>query len=366
MPLRKDTHMNEIQMRAAQEAMAEWLAHPQELGAAPARIECAGSFDLHGLHYYIFRYRRTARGKWLIGVCGGYEGDETEHCGHVFSEMEPYEEDTALEKAAALVETVRRFWMEQAAEAEKQREHSGSFAGFVLLRQPEWSPAELAADLKATWGIEAEVREDRGEPTVFVQTEGMMGAVSLMPGPVPGGEAERNAESNYLWPQAVEAARAHKAHLLVAVLGQGEDLFERGKLFVRLTASCCAQRQASGVYTSGTVFEPELYRDLSMMMKEGALPLLNWIWFGLYRRAEGVCAYTYGMTAFGMDEMEILDAGAQPAAVRDFLVSLAGYVLEEGVVLRDGETIGFSEEDRHAITRGQGVSLPGTTLKIAF
>ena len=29
--------------------MKEWLAHPQELGKAPARIECTGTFELHGL-----------------------------------------------------------------------------------------------------------------------------------------------------------------------------------------------------------------------------------------------------------------------------------------------------------------------------
>ena len=356
--------MNEIQMRAAREAMTEWLSHPQELGRAPAKIECAGEFDLHGLHYYIFRYRKGAGDPWLIGVCGGYEGDGVEHCGHVFSEMEPYEESTALEKAAALVETVRQFWMEQAAEAGERRENAGSFAGFVLLSEPEWSPRDLAADLKETWGIDAELREREGEPVVFVQAEGAMGAVSLMPAPVPGGEAERSAESNYLWPQAAETARAHKAHLLAAVLGQGADPLERGRLFVKLLSSCCGQRHAGGVYTSGTVFQPEFYRDFSMMMKDGALPLFNWIWFGLYRREDGICAYTCGMEAFGMDEMEILDTAASPSEARDFLASLAGYVLSEGVALQDGETIGFSDGDRHAVTRGPGVSLPGTTLKI--
>ena len=103
-----------------------------------------------------------------------------------------------------------------------------------------------------------------------------------------------------------------------------------------------------------------------MMMKEDTLPLFNWIWFGLYRREGGICGYTYGMTAFGMDEMEVLDADAQPEEVRDFLASLAGYVLEEGVTLQDGETIGFSAEDKHAITRSEGISLPGSTLKITF
>lgn len=353
--------MNKTQMCAALEAMTEWLSHPRELGSPPADIECAGEFDLRGLHYYIFRYRRADGEPWLIGVCGGYRGDGTEHCGHVFSAMEPYEEDTALERAAALAETVRRLWMERET---RGRREAGSFAGFVLLSRPEWDGTALAADLKATWGLDGEVRED-GQ-AVLVRAGGMVGAVRLVPAPVPGGEAERNARSNYLWPRAAEAAGAHRAHLLVAVPGQGADLLERGKLFVKLTACCCAQERASGVYTSGTVFEPAFYRELSMVMKEGELPLLNWVWFNLCRREGGVCAYTSGMMAFGMDEMEVLDAAGQPAEVRDFLVSLAGYVLERGVVLQDGETIGFSDGDRHAVTRSEGVFLLGDTLKIAF
>ena len=195
--------MNEIQMRAASEAMTEWLSHPQELGRAPAKIECAGEFDLYDMHYYIFRYKKTSMGEWLIGVCGGYEGDGTEHCGHVFSEMEPYEEDTALEKAVALVETVRQFWMERASEAEGQKENTGVFAGFVLLSEPEWNPRDLVTDLRMTWGINGEVNESSEGTVVFVQTDDMMAAVSLMPGPIPDGEAEQNAETNYMWPEAV-------------------------------------------------------------------------------------------------------------------------------------------------------------------
>ena len=102
------------------------------------------------------------------------------------------------------------------------------------------------------------------------------------------------------------------------------------------------------------------------MLQEGELPIFNWIWFGLYRSDKGVCGYTDGLKAFGKDELEVLDADAQPVQVRDFMASLASYLLECDVTLQDGETIGFSQEDKHAITRSQGVALPGMTLKIAY
>ena len=54
--------------------------------------------------------------------------------------------------------------------------------------------------------------------------------------------------------------------------------------------------------------------------------------------------------------------------MRDFLASLASYVLACDVTLKDGETIGFAADDKHAITRSPGVSLPEgqMTLKISW
>ena len=56
--------------------------------------------DLHDLHYYVFRFKAKMLGEWMLGVCGGYEGDELDHCGHVFSQMEKYNDRTAIEDAA--------------------------------------------------------------------------------------------------------------------------------------------------------------------------------------------------------------------------------------------------------------------------
>ena len=86
----------------------------------------------------------------------GYEGDELEHCGHVFSEMKEYNEKNAVEEATALVERVRSYWMEQAEQHDKREENTGSFAGFVLLSSVQWDRAQLISDLKAEWGLEVE------------------------------------------------------------------------------------------------------------------------------------------------------------------------------------------------------------------
>ena len=50
---------------------------------------------------------------------------------------------------------------------------------------------------------------------------------------------------------------------LLKILWEDDDLIERGKLFVKLLAACCRQENATGVYTSGVVFQPEFYEGLA-------------------------------------------------------------------------------------------------------
>ena len=257
---------------------------------------------------------------------------------------------------------------------EEKTDRKGSFAGSVLLSKAEWDKEQLIRNLREEWGIvdeepdEGDEDDENSDDAVVMRVGGMMLIVTLFHGHIPDNEAEINAENNYMWPEAVEVAKAHKAHIVVAVLGEEEKLLERGKLFTKAMAVCCKQKYATGVYTSGVVFEPRFYEGLADMLKKDELPIFNWVWFGLYRSEGGLNGYTYGMDVFGKEEMEVLNTDAEPEELRDFLASLASYVLACDVTLQDGETIGFSADDKHTITRSPGISLPEEqmTLKIGY
>ena len=257
---------------------------------------------------------------------------------------------------------------------EEKTDRKGSFAGSVLLSKAEWDKEQLIRNLREEWGIvdeepdEGDEDVENSDDAVVMRVGNMMLIVTLFHGHIPDNEAEINAENNYMWPEAVEVAKAHKAHIMVAVLGEEEKLLERGKLFTKAMAVCCKQKYATGVYTSGVVFEPRFYEGLADMLKKDELPIFNWVWFGLYRSEGGLNGYTYGMDVFGKEEMEVLNTDAEPEELRDFLASLASYVLACDVTLQDGETIGFSADDKHTITRSPGISLPEEqmTLKIGY
>ena len=284
-----------------------------------------------------------------------------------WAELDPEDEDAPAVIQACQEEIAKR----AEAEAEDESDHTGVFTGFVLLSKAEWDKKQFIRDMKEKWDIavdEYDASEEKDDDALVFEVGDMLAAVSLAAYPIPGGEAEGNAENNYMWEDAVKVAKEHRAHLMVAVLGKEEDLLEKGKLFTKVVAACCRQEYATGIYTSGVVFEPRFYEGFADMMQEDELPIFNWIWFGLWRDEHGMNGYTYGMASFGKDEMEVLGTDAKPSDLRDFLASLVSYVLENDVELHDGETIGFDADDKHTITRSPGVGLPEEqmTLKISW
>ena len=312
------------------------------------------------------------KAEWNMRMAYGYQylyGQEEKAIPYAqrWAELDPEDEDAATVIQECQKEIAKRV----EAEAEDESDHTGVFTGFVLLSKAEWDKEQFIRDMKEKWDIavdEYDASEEKDDDALVFEVGDMLAAVSLASYPIPGGEAEGNAENNYMWEDAVKAAKEHCAHIMVAVLGKEEDLLEKGKLFTKVVASCCRQEYATGIYTSGVVFEPGFYEGFADTMQNDELPIFNWIWFGLWRDENGMNGYTYGLDVFGKDEMEVLGTDAEPGDLRDFLASLTSYVLENDVELHDGETIGFTADDKHTITRSPGVSLPEDqmTLKISW
>ena len=312
------------------------------------------------------------KAEWNMRMAYGYQylyGQEEKAIPYAqrWAELDPQDENAL----AVIQECQEEIAKRAEAEAEDESDHTGVFTGFVLLSKGEWDKEQFIRDMKEKWDItvdEYDASEEKDDDALVFEVGDILAAVSLAAYPIPNGEAELNAENNYMWEDAVQVAKEHRAHIMVAILGKEEKILEKGKLFTKLVAACCRQKYATGIYTSGVVFEPRFYEGFADMLKEDELPIFNWVWFGLYRSEGGLNGYTYGMDVFGKEEMEVLNTDAEPEELRDFLASLASYVLACDVMLKDGETIGFSADDKHTITRSPGVSLPEEqmTLKISW
>lgn len=245
----------------------------------------------------------------------------------------------------------------------KRNEEFGNFVSFVLLSEPNWDLSQLIKDLKDEWNIDFPTQEN--DDTLVEEFGNGFIALSLMPVPIPDGEAERYARANYLWKEAESVVKSHQAHIIVAVTGNDNNLIDKAKVTTKIVDACLKQKNAIAVYADGAVYAPEFYHMFALSLHEDILPIYDWIWFGISKDGDIPGIYTYGMRKFGKEEIEVY-ANAPFNDIRDFVCDMASYVIEYDAILSDGDTIGFSEDERLPITLSRGVALSGDTLKIAY
>jgi hypothetical protein len=106
----------QAQMNHSKEEMIRWLSHKNELGKKPAKIECTQRFIYNDMAYYIYRFKKGFLSNWMIGICGGYETEECSHCGHLFSQYQPYNETTEKEDSIKIIEMIMDYWRKRAEE----------------------------------------------------------------------------------------------------------------------------------------------------------------------------------------------------------------------------------------------------------
>jgi len=355
--------MNKLQSEHALENMSNWLQHSSELGKKPNKIEVVFDFELHDMTYYVFKYKKSLLGKWLLGVCGGYENDELENCGHVFSEMKPYNEQSAKEDAIKLVDVVRNFWKEKSKKMENKGD-GGSLVGSVLWDDTSMDFSEFANNMKKMWKIKIDLDSVK-ENTYILVNDDMMATVTLMPVPVPNGEAEYYAKSNFYWPEAEKTVKKHKAHLLVAVVAK-KSLVSSSVFFVKLCATLAKSSHCLGIYSSGTVHHPEMYCDFAKGASEKNFPTVNLIYFGVVKNEKTFSCYTYGLNAFNKLELEVIKSDKPLEDLQEFIYNIATYIIKGNVTLKHGETIGYTATQKLPITISKGVNLPDKTIKIKY
>ena len=244
-----------------------------------------------------------------------------------------------------------------------------TFVGFVLLERADFDAEKYVKDLKKDWGIDYDFEITHDNSTIIADNNGMILTASLMPAPIPDNEAIEQAKTNYRWDGAVEAAERHKAHLLVSVINRGDvDNIEGAKHYVKLLANATKQEGCLGINILGTVIHPQMYYDFAKLYDENDdFPIENIVYIGLYGDENNtVSGYTYGLEQFGKKELEIIKSSEEAEEVYNFLASISDYIITSDVVLNDGETIGFSEEQKIQISVSEGIALAGETVKLGF
>lgn len=170
-----------------------------------------------------------------------------------------------------------------------------------------------------------------------------------MPAPLPAEDTRAILDATYLWPDAEQELRGHSSHVIVTVMSELPAV-ERLRILTVATAALVATcEKAPGVYWCDAFMfvSTELFLEFAKDVMPDSTPMLLWVNFrvgdGLHGKSAGC---TNGMAALGHMEIETINSPEPIVELRDRLMGLADYLIENGPVIRDGDTVGESATER--------------------
>lgn len=203
--------------------------------------------------------------------------------------------------------------------------------------------------------------------TVFYIDEEMV-SVAHVEAPIPNGDIEETAQYAYNWENAVEDLKDHESHIIVTVMRGRTNQVKRFRIFTHVICALLRTTDAIGVYkgNQSLLIPKEDYLAQAELMSKDYLPLNLWIYFGLRRTEGGRSGYTYGLKEFNKCEVEILDSQHSYSEIREVLFNTAHYVLDYDVTFKEGQTIGFTVEEKKPISLSTGKFVDGDSFKLNF
>lgn len=245
-----------------------------------------------------------------------------------------------------------RFRKKKTAASEAASEHATRHC-FVLCKSiPATGFADANNIVKEVLGPQYSTQQEGQDNDIVTVMRGaeILGFLAPIPAAIPGGEAEENADWNFLWPNGREEAATHQAHVIVTTMSVENQTPILSALAVSQLALVALRLfDGIGVYwgngnvcNSRGVFE-EFCRDLA----EGHLPVPVWLRFQLVPNDdESVGIYTLGMRQFGLMDLEVDQCELDVGELFEFVANVAQYLIQRGPVIADGNTVGGSEDQR--------------------
>ena len=212
------------------------------------------------------------------------------------------------------------------------------------------SVADIRREIAANWPDLKDATEFAQQDNTLSYDVGESNVIfGQMPAPFPWSDLEGPCATSILWPKAAKELKPHETHWIVTVNGELDEV-ELSTLLTRATASFMAAcPTALGVYwANATLIVPRMiFIEFTKEVLPHGPPLHIWVDFRVGEDSENSCSgFTCGMKALGHMEFETQESPEPPGELRERLIALAGYVVEHGPVINDGDTVGEDANEK--------------------
>ncbi|MET1412191.1 DUF4261 domain-containing protein [Roseibium sp. HPY-6] len=265
------------------------------------------------------------------------------------------------------------------SQRKEEPEMSDRFMTMLALESPNFAEGrEVIAALKSfAPNVPAEAlglqETETGSPTHLVKIGQTVLAIMYVDQPLPADAIDRPLAYNQTWPGAKAEMQKHSAHVIAAVFKSDESFGGQRQSAVDLTLLTAALIKShpvlSVIWTAGnTISAPSVVFEALKQISEQSFPLDLWLQVYPYRppsipETEKVIGFvTEGLLPFVGREIQFEPAPMPPQDVASRVLNIALYLLSHGPVLKDGETLGMSEEEKIHIRHMPEGAQPGVPI----
>jgi hypothetical protein len=230
---------------------------------------------------------------------------------------------------------------------------------FVLLDEPvKLDSSALFKSLKARHPDQViAVPPDDGRNTnaTLISISNAVVAVMKFDAALPDGWQSAASRAALYWPEANAVFRRHRAHLVVAALGNSEDRLQIARATAAVVGAIVAAYSAcTGVLWDLTVANSgQVVAELSRSAFAPYPDFPSSLWVSMHPfRDPGtprVGVVTTGLRKFIGREIELEGQASQLKTLLTTAAGLVTYLLQNGADVRDGDTIGGSASERIAV-----------------
>ena len=154
------------------------------------------------------------------------------------------------------------------------------------------------------------------------------------------------AQFAHWWPNALSDIARSKAHFIVSCSWQKHSRLEAHKRQLILVHELIEQLPVIGVLWGSSLTQTDLFKSEFTSTQEDGLPFSLWVLIQYSKQPNGnFLISTLGMCDFGAMEIET-ESSLPWDQTFDLIRNVGSYILVEGPVIKDGDTVGLSEEQK--------------------
>ncbi len=220
-------------------------------------------------------------------------------------------------------------------------------------------------NLENYWNLNVAAVKGDNESAVMTINEETV-ALVFISAPIPANDIESTAQYSYNWITALDDLKDCSGHAIVSIISENEPAIDRFKLLSKILHSILTTSNSVGIYqgNQSLLIPKQQYVDSAETLKNDNTPIHLWVYIGLRNHDGRNSAYTYGLSEFGKHEMEILNSQLDLGELHHIVSNICAYIISSNVTFKEGETLGFTTDQKIKITLSEGHFVDGQSFKL--